>query len=277
MKPHGALYNTIVTNGEQGGAVAEAVHLVDAALPVLGMAGSAFFDEATRLGLRTVPEAFADRAYRPFDLAAGPLLRAGLVARGRREPVLWLAVHHIAADFWSVEVLLGAGQQSFSANLGHGIDTASSLTLEVQGGSGNDSLSVTVTGGAPVAGNLSVQLLGGHGKDTISFNYEAEVDGTLKFVGDAGYGKNTVHANITVDANSSGTVSAQVNGGHGRNDLGLSVTGDGLGSLSSLDVEALRTRYSRRSIRIMTERSPRPRSTPPLRSSASGIPIRMAS
>jgi amino acid adenylation domain-containing protein/non-ribosomal peptide synthase protein (TIGR01720 family) len=49
----------------------------------------------------------ADRAYRPFDLAAGPLLRAGLVARGRREPVLWLAVHHIAADFWSVEVLLG--------------------------------------------------------------------------------------------------------------------------------------------------------------------------
>src|SRR6185369_3638844 len=49
----------------------------------------------------------ADRAYRPFDLAAGPLLRAGLVARGRREPVLWLAVHHIAVDFWSVEVLLG--------------------------------------------------------------------------------------------------------------------------------------------------------------------------
>ena len=49
----------------------------------------------------------ADRAYRPFDLAAGPLLRAGLVARGRLKPVLWLAVHHIAADFWSVEVLLG--------------------------------------------------------------------------------------------------------------------------------------------------------------------------
>jgi 5-oxoprolinase (ATP-hydrolysing) subunit A len=29
------------------------------------MAGSAFFDEAARLGLRTVAEAFADRAYRP--------------------------------------------------------------------------------------------------------------------------------------------------------------------------------------------------------------------
>jgi UPF0271 protein len=65
VKPHGALYNTIVTNSEQGAAVAEAVHLVDATLPVLGMAGSVFFDAAARRGLRTVAEAFADRAYRP--------------------------------------------------------------------------------------------------------------------------------------------------------------------------------------------------------------------
>ena len=65
VKPHGALYNTIVTNRAQAAAVAEAVRLVDPALPVLGMAGSAFFDEAGRRGLRTVAEAFADRAYRP--------------------------------------------------------------------------------------------------------------------------------------------------------------------------------------------------------------------
>ncbi len=65
VKPHGALYNTIVTNREQGVAVAEAVRMVDPTLPVLGMAGSAFFEEAARLGLRTVAEAFADRAYRP--------------------------------------------------------------------------------------------------------------------------------------------------------------------------------------------------------------------
>ncbi len=65
VKPHGALYNTIATHAEQAAAVAEAVRLVDAALPVLGMAGSAFCDEAARRGLRTVAEAFADRAYRP--------------------------------------------------------------------------------------------------------------------------------------------------------------------------------------------------------------------
>jgi len=65
VKPHGALYNTIVTHREQARAVAEAVHAVDPTLPVLNLAGSVFFEEAERLGLRTVAEAFADRAYRP--------------------------------------------------------------------------------------------------------------------------------------------------------------------------------------------------------------------
>jgi UPF0271 protein len=64
VKPHGALYNAIVNNHGQARAVAEAVHAVDASLPVLGLSGSVFFAEAQSLGLRTVPEAFADRAYR---------------------------------------------------------------------------------------------------------------------------------------------------------------------------------------------------------------------
>jgi len=65
VKPHGALYNTIVTDNDQARAVAEAVHANDPTLPVLGLAGSVFFAEARRLGLRTVAEAFADRAYQP--------------------------------------------------------------------------------------------------------------------------------------------------------------------------------------------------------------------
>jgi UPF0271 protein len=63
VKPHGALYNAIVTHRDQARAVAEAVRSVDPALPVLGLSGSVFFAEAEELGLRTVPEAFADRAY----------------------------------------------------------------------------------------------------------------------------------------------------------------------------------------------------------------------
>lgn len=65
VKPHGALYNTIVTHREQARAVAEAVHAADPDLLVLGLAGSVFFEEARRVGLQTVAEAFADRAYRP--------------------------------------------------------------------------------------------------------------------------------------------------------------------------------------------------------------------
>lgn len=65
VKPHGALYNTIVEHRDQARAVAEAVHAADPNLPVLGLAGSVFFEEARRVGLRTVAEAFADRAYRP--------------------------------------------------------------------------------------------------------------------------------------------------------------------------------------------------------------------
>ena len=64
VKPHGALYNAIVNNHAQARAVAKAVHAVDPGLPVLGLSGSVFFAEAQELGLRTVPEAFADRAYR---------------------------------------------------------------------------------------------------------------------------------------------------------------------------------------------------------------------
>lgn len=65
VKPHGALYNSIVTNRQQAHAVAAAVHAVDPGLPVLGLASSVFFTAAHDVGLTTVAEAFADRAYRP--------------------------------------------------------------------------------------------------------------------------------------------------------------------------------------------------------------------
>ncbi|WP_206490710.1 LamB/YcsF family protein [Rhodococcus sp. KRD162] len=65
VKPHGALYNAIVHHREQAKAVVDAVTAYDATLPVLGLPGSVFLEEAERAGLRTVAEAFADRAYTP--------------------------------------------------------------------------------------------------------------------------------------------------------------------------------------------------------------------
>ncbi|WP_035773309.1 5-oxoprolinase subunit PxpA, partial [Arthrobacter sp. Br18] len=65
VKPHGALYNTIVHHEQQARAVVEAVTDVDAALPLLVLPGSVIERVAGNAGLRTVPEAFADRAYNP--------------------------------------------------------------------------------------------------------------------------------------------------------------------------------------------------------------------
>jgi len=65
VKPHGALYNTIVHHREQAKAVVAAIVAYDPTLPVLGLPGSVFFAEAEAAGLRTVAEAFADRGYLP--------------------------------------------------------------------------------------------------------------------------------------------------------------------------------------------------------------------
>lgn len=65
VKPHGALYNAVVRHREQARAVVEAVATYDVTLPVLGLPGSVFFEEAERSGLRTIAEAFADRGYTP--------------------------------------------------------------------------------------------------------------------------------------------------------------------------------------------------------------------
>ncbi|WP_369167713.1 LamB/YcsF family protein [Streptomyces sp. R28] len=63
VKPHGALYNRVVHDAEQAGAVVDGVLLADATLPVLGLPGSRVLDLAAKAGLPAVTEAFADRAY----------------------------------------------------------------------------------------------------------------------------------------------------------------------------------------------------------------------
>ena len=65
VKPHGALYNTIVHDTRQARDVATAMAEVDTNLVLLGLPGSQGLIEADKAGLATAAEAFADRAYTP--------------------------------------------------------------------------------------------------------------------------------------------------------------------------------------------------------------------
>ena len=65
VKPHGALYNTIVDHEAQATAVVEAVVAYDPELPILGLPGSALLRITDAYGLRPVTEYFIDRNYTP--------------------------------------------------------------------------------------------------------------------------------------------------------------------------------------------------------------------
>ncbi len=78
-----------------GGPVQQVAERVEAAFEVLDATGWSDAEMHARLHAE---------AYRPFDLTAGPLLRAVLLRRGD-EAFLALAIHHVAADFWSMAVL----------------------------------------------------------------------------------------------------------------------------------------------------------------------------
>ena len=45
-------------------------------------------------------------AARPFDLARGPLVRAGLIRLGEEEHIVLVTMHHIVSDGWSLGVLI---------------------------------------------------------------------------------------------------------------------------------------------------------------------------
>lgn len=65
VKPHGALYNAIVSHEAHARAVVDAVRSVDPGLALVLLPGSVAGRYAERAGLRVVGEAFADRAYTP--------------------------------------------------------------------------------------------------------------------------------------------------------------------------------------------------------------------
>lgn len=73
VKPHGALYNTVVHHQAQAAAVVSAILDYDPSLPLMGLPGGLAERLAARAGLPTIAEAFADRGY----TASGTLVPRG--------------------------------------------------------------------------------------------------------------------------------------------------------------------------------------------------------
>jgi amino acid adenylation domain-containing protein len=94
----------------EGWPVQEAIP--DAALPLAREDLSEFPEDEREA---TLAERAAAEAARPFDLSEGPLARARLLRLQDADHVLLLTVHHIAADGWSLAVLLDELSRAYDA------------------------------------------------------------------------------------------------------------------------------------------------------------------
>ncbi|SDZ04802.1 LamB/YcsF family protein [Herbiconiux ginsengi] len=110
VKPHGALYNRIVHDERQAGAVVDAVIAIDPSLAIVGLPDSEVGRLAEAEGLRFVPEAFADRAYRP-DGTLVPRIEAGAVLHDAgeiAERMLRLATEGVVTAIDGTDIALSA-------------------------------------------------------------------------------------------------------------------------------------------------------------------------
>ncbi|WP_143267267.1 non-ribosomal peptide synthetase, partial [Amycolatopsis thailandensis] len=90
---------------------------------VLSVAESAFALDVVEVTAGDLDEKVAEAAGHPFDLTAEPPVRATLLAVTPEDHVLVLAVHHIAADAWSMEPLSRDLAAAYTARL-RGTDPA---------------------------------------------------------------------------------------------------------------------------------------------------------
>ena len=102
---------------------------------------------AISLGEPELDEWIRRETDRPFDLYTGPVLRLTLLERTREEHVLLLVLHHIAVDFWSIDVILDELRMLYAAEHGAApppppaesfVDYADQQTRMLAGAEGED-------------------------------------------------------------------------------------------------------------------------------------------
>jgi UPF0271 protein len=103
VKPHGALYHRIARDEDAAAAVLRALRSYDPGLVLMTLPGSAAVVVAERVGIRTVAEGFADRAYAP-DGSLVPRDRPGAVLTAS-DDVVAQATRLASAQLAAVESL----------------------------------------------------------------------------------------------------------------------------------------------------------------------------
>ena len=83
VKPHGALYHSANSDPAVTQAIVNAIRSVDASMIVVAQFGSTAVERYQTAGLRTVAEAFADRAYEPDGTLRSRTLSGALLDESR--------------------------------------------------------------------------------------------------------------------------------------------------------------------------------------------------
>jgi amino acid adenylation domain-containing protein len=110
VRRHEVLRTTFaVRGGEPVQVIAPGLDLPVPLADLAALPEGARMAEARRLARR--------EARRPFDMTAGPLMRASLLTLGEREHLALVSFHHIVADGWSMGVFLDELAASYTAFL----------------------------------------------------------------------------------------------------------------------------------------------------------------
>ncbi len=129
VKAHGALNNVSVVDEEQAQAIVDAVLAVDASLPLLVQPGSQLERRARAARLRTVTEAYPDRAYEPDGRLRSRRLPGAVLhdAAAITARAVQLALHATVATSGGGHIALHADSLCLHGDNATSVDAARSI------------------------------------------------------------------------------------------------------------------------------------------------------
>jgi hypothetical protein len=100
------------------------------------------------------------------------------------------------------------------------------LGLRANGGNGQDFLAADMTGAIAFGGAATMAINGGNGKDVLFCTSSGVLQGQLNFDARGGNGPDTIAANLTADAGSTGSLKATLHSGNAKDDVTFLVHDD---------------------------------------------------